>query len=143
MAAQSGDRIRVILRKVQINDSLEPFFDHEGEFRFKVRVSSRDRGVLQETNIPKEGYFLITDDPSWNRRVLNEVVFEGEVSDHLEVEITGEELDVGRNDELPTYRREFTGPPSDWVGLYEPSGEEQVDPERMKEWWVFLEIQPA
>lgn len=143
MADQSGNRIRVILRKIQINDSLEPFFDDEGEFRFKVSVSSRDGGLLKETAIPKEGYFIINDHPSWNRRHLNEVVFEGEVGDHLEVEISGEELDIGPNDNLPTYRREFTGPVSDWIGRYEPVGEESTDPERMKEWWIFLEIEAA
>ena len=143
MAARSGERIRVILRKVQINDNLEPFFDEEGEFRFTVRVSSRDGGLLQETKIPREGYFIITDHPSWNRKHLTEIVFEGEVGDHLEIEISGEELDIGKNDHLPTYRREFTGPPSEWIGLYEPAGAESEDPERMKEWWVYLEVQAA
>lgn len=142
MAAQPGERIRVILRKIQINDNLEPFYDDEGEFRFRVRVTSRD-GIHHETAIPKEGYFIISDHPSWNRRHLNEVVFEGEVRDHLEVEISGEELDIGANDHLPTYRREFTGPPSEWIGRYEPVGDESTDPERMKEWWIFMEIQPA
>lgn len=143
MAAQSGERIRVILRKVQINDNLEPFFDNEGEFRFNVRVSSRDQGLLAETNIPRQGHFLITDDPSWNRRHLNEVIFEGEVRDHLEVEILGEEIDIGPNDHLPTYRREFTGDPSTWVGMYQPGDEGSNDPERMEQWWIFLEIQKA
>lgn len=142
MATQPGERIRVILRKVQINDNLEPFFDNEGEFRFSAKVSGRD-GVLTETKIPKEGYFPITDHPSWNQQTLNEVVFEGEVEDRLEVEISGEELDIGRNDKLPTYRRIFEGDPSGWIGVYRPGDEGSNDPERMKEWWVFLEIQKA
>jgi hypothetical protein len=48
-----GERIRVILRQVQILDNLEPFFDDEGEFRFHIRVSSRNRGgLVEETTLP-------------------------------------------------------------------------------------------
>jgi hypothetical protein len=140
---QQGERIRVILRSVQINDNLEPFFDDEGEFRFTARVTSRNRGgISRETRLPKEGHFPISDHPSWNRLHLNEVLFDGEVDDHLEVEIEGEELDFLKpNDKLPTYRRVFEGSPSAWVGLYRPGDEGTDDPERMKEWWVFLEIE--
>jgi hypothetical protein len=138
-----GERIKVILRKVQINDNLEPFFKDEGEFRFTVRVSGRD-GLLRETRIPKEGYFEITDHPSWNQRHLNEVVYEGEAGDHLEVEVLGEELDdFSANDHLTPYKRVFTGPPSSWVGLYRPGDEGPDDPEMMRDWWVFLEILEA
>lgn len=142
MAGQQGERIRVILRKVQINDALEPFFDSEGEFRFSARVSSRG-GVVQETKIPKQGHFLITDHPSWNQKHLNEVIFEGEVADHLEIEIAGEELDLGSSDHLPTYRRIFEGDPASWIGVYRPGDEGPADPEKMKEWWVFLEVEKA
>jgi hypothetical protein len=145
MAGQQGERIRVILRKVQINDNLEPFFDDEGEFRFTVRVSSRNHGgLIKETRLPKgDGHYSITDNPSWNQRHLNEVVFEGEVKDHLEVEILGEEIDIGPNDHLTPYRREFVGSPSSWVGLYRPGDEGSNDPERMKDWWIFLEVEKA
>ncbi len=139
-----GERIKVILRKVQINDNLEPFFEDEGEFRFTVRVSSRNGGLLRETTIPKEGYFEITDHPSWNQKHLNEVVFEGEVEDHLEVEVLGVELDAfSDNDELTPYRRVFEGPPLSWVGLYRPGDEGPDDPEMMRDWWVFLEVLKA
>jgi hypothetical protein len=144
MTEQQGERIRVILRKVQINDNLEPFFDDEGEFRFTIRVSSRNRGgIVQETKLPKEGHYSISDDPSWNQRHLNEIVFEGEVDDHIEVEITGEELDFLKTDKLTPYRRVFEGPPAGWVGYYRPGDEGSDDPERMKDWWVFLEIEKA
>jgi hypothetical protein len=134
-----GERIKVILRKVQINDNHE-FLKEEGEFRFTARVSGRS-GVLRETMIPKEGFFEITDHPSWNQRVLNEVIYEGEVDDHLEVEVLGEELDtLSANDQLTPYRRVFHGSPATWVGLHRPGDEGSNDPERMKDWWVFLEI---
>ena len=135
-----GERIKVILRKVQINDSHE-FLSDEGEFVFKTRVSGRN-GVLSESRIPKEGWFEITAHPSWNQKVLNEVIYEGEVDDHLEVEVLGEELDTGSaNDHLTPYRRVFEGSPSSWTGLHRPGDEGADDPERMKDWWVFLEIQ--
>ena len=139
---EQAERVRVILRKLQINDDLEPFFDSEGEFRFTARVSTPD-GTVQETRIPREGHFRITDHPSWNQRHLNEVLFEGVVDDHLEVEIAGEELDLVANDHLPTYRRVFDGPPAQWIGVYRPGDEAAGDPERMKEWWVFLEVEKA
>lgn len=135
-------RVRVILRKVQINDSLDPVFDGEGEFRFVARVSS-GAGAVQETKIPREGYFQIADDPSWNQKHLNEVIFEGEVGDRLEVEVSGEEVDLLKNDHLPTYRRIFEGTPSSWIGVYRPGDEGSADPERMKEWWVYLDVEKA
>ena len=135
-----GERIKVILRKVQINDNHE-FLSEEGEFRFTARVSGRN-GVLKETRIPKDGFFEITDHPSWNQKVLNEVIYEGEIDDHLEVEVLGEELDsASKNDQLTPYRRVFQGSPSSWTGLHRPGDEGVSDPERMKDWWVFLEIQ--
>jgi hypothetical protein len=143
MAEQQGERIRVVLRKLQINDNLEPFYDDEGEFRFHIRVSSRN-GVSKETTLPEQGgHYTITDHPSWNQLVLNHVVFDGEVEDHLEIEITGEEIDLVENDQLTPYRRVFEGEPSSWIGHYRPGDEGSSDPERMKDWWVFLDIEKA
>jgi len=139
-----GERIKIILQKVQINDNLEPLLKEEGEFRFTVRVSDRATGVLRETQIPKEGFFEISDHPSWNQKHLNEVVFEGEVDDHLEVEVLGEELDrFSKSDNLTPYRRVFQGPPATWTGLYRPGDEGENDPERLRDWSVFLEVQKA
>jgi hypothetical protein len=144
MSANQAERIRVILRKVRINDNLEPFFDSEGEFRFKVRVSSRnDGGIEQETVLPSEGYYSISDHPTWNQQHIDKVVFEGEVTDHLQIEIEGEELDFYKTDKLPTYRRVFEGSPASWIGVYRPGDEGENDPERMDAWWVYLEIEKA
>lgn len=142
MTTAQAERIRVILRKIQINDNLEPFFQTEGEFCFTARVSSGGR-VLSETRLPREGHYPISDHPSWNQKVLNEVIFEGEVRDQLEIELEGEELDLASNDHLPTYRRVWQGSPSEWVGVYRPGDGGDDDPERMKQWWVFLEIEKA
>jgi hypothetical protein len=138
-----ADAIKVILRKVQINDNLEPWWKDEGEFFFTVRISSRDK-LLREIRLPKEGHYTITDHPSWNQRHLNEVVYEGPIEGYLEVEVRGEEIDTSsKNDHLTTYKRIFEGDPSSWVGYYRPGDEGSDDPERMKDWWVFLEIEKA
>jgi hypothetical protein len=146
MGDQSGQRVRVILRSIQIHDNLEPAHDDEGEFRFHIKVSSRNRGgIVEETRLPRvKEFYRISDNPAWNRLTLDELLFEGEVDDHLEVEILGEELDLlTPNDHLTPYRRVFEGPPSEWIGLYRPGDEGSNDPERMKDWWVFLEIEKA
>lgn len=156
MEAQNGERIKVTLLWIQILDKLEPFFKEKGEFRFTARVSSRDRGgILRETRFPEEGHYEISDHPAWNKVKLNLVIFEGEIEEHLVVELLGEELDMlSANDHLDTYRREFSGPPSTWVGWYGPGDEAggepahgkpgaSSDPENLSNWRVCYEIERA
>jgi hypothetical protein len=146
MADEKGKRIKVILRMVQIHDNLEPAWDDEGEFRFQCTVTSRNRGGIEEkTTLPRhKKFYRISDNPAWNRLKLDETLFEGEVDDHLAVEILGEELDhLTPNDMLDRYFREWEGDPSDWIGIYHPGDEGSSDPERMSNWWVYLEIEPA
>jgi hypothetical protein len=145
MSTSSPTRIRVILKMIQIHDSLEGPGDDEGEFRFTCTVSSLNGGVLQETRLPREKkFYRISDNPAWNRLQLNEVIFEGEVTDHMEVEILGEEIDLlTPNDHLTPYRRVFEGDPEGWVGLHQPGDEGSNDPERMKDWWVYLQVEKA
>lgn len=146
MGESSGEKIRVILKMIQIHDNLEPVGDDEGEFRFHITVSSRNRGgIREETTLPRQKkFYRISDNPAWNRLVLNEVLFEGEVDDHLEVEIVGEEIDLlSPNDELTPYRRTFEGDPATWLGIHRPGDEGDDDPERMQDWWVYLEIARA
>ena len=84
------------------------------------------------------------DSPAWNRLQLDKTLFEGEVDDHLEVEIIGEELDfLTPNDQLDRYHRVFEGDPSSWIGFYHPGDEGSSDPERMNNWWIYLEIEGA
>lgn len=144
MAEQSGARIRVTLRWVQILDKLEPAFEEEGEFRFTAKVSSQNRGgIVQETRLPrKKEFYRISDHPAWNRLRLDEVLFDGEVDDHLEVELIGEELDfLTPNEQLDLYRRVFEGPPDSWIGVYGPGDEDSTDPENMKNWRVCYAIE--
>jgi hypothetical protein len=138
-------RIRVILKMIQIHDALVGPGDDEGEFRFQCTVSSAGNGILQETRLPrKEKFYRISENPAWNRLTLNELLFEGEVTDHLQVEILGEELDLlTPNDHLTPYRRVFEGDPESWIGLHHPGDQGAPDPERMEDWWVYLEVERA
>ena len=104
-------RIRVTLKWIKILDKLEPFFKETGEFRFRSRVSSENSGGLsEETRFPEEGHYSLSDKPGWNFVTLNKVLFEGDVEDHLVVDLFGEEIDVlSANDELDRYRRSSMG----------------------------------
>jgi hypothetical protein len=146
MADATGERIRVILRTIQIHDNLEPAWDDEGEFRFRARVFSRNRGgVVVETTLPgDDSHYPVSDHPARNRLYLNKVIFEGEVEDHLEVEVVGEEIDILMpNDQLERYHRVWEGDPSTWIGFYHPGDEGSTDPERMPSWGITLEIERA
>jgi hypothetical protein len=148
MAEQTGGRIRVVLRWIQILDIMEPAWKETGEFRFTTRVSTENGGgIVQENRFPDKGHYSISDHPAWNKVVLNRTIFEGPVEDHLVVELNGEELDtLTANDQLDSYRREFRGPPDLWAGWYGP-GEDgaaeinPADPENMSNWRVCFIIE--
>jgi hypothetical protein len=144
MSTTGGMKIRVILKMIQIHDNLESALEDEGEFRFDCTVSSTD-GVHVQTRLPREKkFYRISDNPAWNRVTLNELLYEGPVTDNMTVEILGEELDFLKpNDHLTPYRRTFEGDPATWIGLHQPGDEGSDDPERMEDWWVYLEIRPA
>ena len=132
MTGQGGTRIRVTLRWLQILDNLEPFFKEKGEFVFWSKVITDNHGgKVEERRMPAKGHYSISDRPRWNRlKNLDKVLFEGEVSDHLVVELRGEELDqFSANDQLDTYRRTFTGPIGSHVAKVQPGDEGSDDPE--------------
>ena len=131
-------RIRVTLRWIKILDTLEPFFKETGEFRFRSRVSSESgEGFSHETRFPEEGHYSLSDKPGYNYVTLNKTLFEGDVDDHLVVELYGEEIDVmSANDELDHYKREHRGSVDDWAQLYEPADEGSADPEAMTNWRI-------
>ncbi len=147
MPEGNGKRVRVILRWLQVLDSLEGVGDDTGEFVFTFRVSSRNGDISQDTRLPEKGHLSISDHPSWNKlEKLNRVIFDGIVEDHLLVEFHGEEIDlISANDYLDTYRREFTGDPADWVGQYKPGDEggKGDDPEYLSNWKVAYDIELA
>jgi hypothetical protein len=144
MTGQGGTRIRVTLRWLQILDNLEPFFKDKGEFVFWSKVITDNHGGnVQETRMPLKGHYSISDRPRWNRlKNLDKVLFEGEVSDHLVVELRGEELDqFSANDQLDTYRRTFTGPIGKHIAVIQPGDEGSDDPENMSNWRIGYEIE--
>jgi hypothetical protein len=142
MAEAGANRIRIVLRWIQILDNLEPFYKERGEFRFKSRVTTGP--VVHETRFPEEGHYEISDHPAWNKVNLDKVLYEGAADDSMVIELFGEEIDtLSRNDHLDTYRREFSGSPDSWIGHYEPHDEGGVnkDPEHMTNWRVCYDIQ--
>ncbi len=144
MTEPHGTRIRVTLRWLQILDNLEPFFKEKGEFVFRAKVSTDNHGgQVQETRLPRKGHYAISDRPRWNRlKDLDRVLFEGEVTDHLVVELRGDELDqFTANDQLDDYTRTFTGPITEQLGLIQPGDEGSDDPENMSNWRIGYEIE--
>jgi len=143
MSDVGGNRIRVILRWIQIKDNLEPAWDDEGEFRFRSKVTTG--GTSNELKFPEKGFWAISDHPRRNKvDKIDKVLFEGEAGDSLVVELFGEELDqMTANDHLEDYRREFTGSPSSWVGRHQPTDEGTGDPENLSNWRVCYDIEMA
>lgn len=145
MAEQKGTRIRVILRWVQILDKLEPAYKEKGEFVFRARVSTKNfGGKTQETRMPETGYYSISDHPRFNRlNHMDKILFEGEVSDHLLIEMEGEELDqFSANDMLERYGREYNGPVAGFLGWHQPDAEHpEGDPENLSNWRLGYEIE--
>ncbi len=143
MAEPQAERVKVVLRWVQILDKLEPMFKEKGQFRFTVLIAADDADP-RKTVLPEKGHYDISDHPGWNRLGLDKVVFEGEVREKLVVELQGEELDfLTANDRLEDYRRVFEGPASSWLGRKCPGDEGPGDPEAMSNWRVCYEILKA
>jgi hypothetical protein len=141
MSENGGGQIRVTLRWIQIKDNKEAMWDDEGEFRFRSKVTTA--GGSHELAFPEQGYWSISDHPRRNKvDKIDKVLYEGDVGDNLVVELFGEELDdFSTNDELQTYRREYTGDPSSWVGRHQPTDEGADDPENMSDWRVCYDIE--
>jgi hypothetical protein len=141
--SESGYRIRVILRWIQIKDNKEAAWDDEGEFRFRSRVTTG--GHTTEYRFPERGFWSISDHPRRNKvDKIDKVLFEGEPGDTLVLELFGEELDhFTSSDHLEDYRREFTGDPATWVGRRQPSEEGVGEPENMSDWRICYDIEMA
>lgn len=140
-------KIRVTLRYIEILDSKD--LDGEGEFVFEFKGTVPDRGEEQTLRIPDEGHMSISEHPAMRKVTLNKVIFEGEVEDGetLVLEGKGTELDtLSAHDELNPFRREFTGPVSDWIGEHSPWDEgtaDVSDPEQLGDWRIAYGIEEA
>ena len=141
MGVNSGKRIRVILRWIQVKDKLEPFFKEYGEFFFRTKVTSGAMTV--EHRLPEKGHWEISDHPRFSRvDKIDRILFEGEPGDTMVIEMFGEEIDtLSENDHLDPYRRELSGECEDWTGAYVPSDEGSDDPEEMSNWRLRYDIE--
>jgi len=141
--SENGNRVRVVLRWIQIKDNKEAAWDDEGEFRFRSKVTTA--GESHTLTFPETGYWSISDHPRRNKvDKIDKVLFEGDAGDTLVIEMFGEELDnLTPNDQLEDYRREFTGPVSSWLGRHQPTDEGTGDPENMSDWRICYDIESA
>lgn len=139
--SDNGDRIRVVLRWIQIKDNKESAWDDEGEFRFRSRVTTA--GATEEKEFPEQGYWSISDHPRRNKvDKIDKILFEGEPGASMLVELFGIELDqMSKNDQLQDYRREYTGDVAGWLGRHQPTDEGSDDPENMSDWRVCYDIE--
>lgn len=146
-------RIRVTLRYIEILDSKD--LDITGEFRFRFRAGSPERGKLTELRIPEnpKAHLAISEHPAMNRLTFEEVIFEGTVgpADSLVVEAEGEEIDrLSPNDALTPYRRVFEAPVAESaLGEHSPWDEgsaQNQDPEQLGDWrfaYAVEAVEPA
>lgn len=141
---QRGQKVRVVLERIQILEDQDPWLKGEGEFRFQSRAHSRNNGGLsQQHRLPGRGHLPISDKAGRNVVRFDVPVFEGFVEDHLAIEVTGVELDTfDPDDNLCPYRRVFRGAPETFLGSYGP-GDEQIEPEDLGDWRLWYRIERA
>ena len=143
MSENGVERIRVILRWIQVKDNKEAVWDDEGEFRFRSKITTD--GESHEVEFPEQGYWSISDHPRRNKvDKIDKTLYDGAVGDSLVVELFGVELDqLTANDHLEDYRREFFGSAAAWIGRHQPTDEGTGDPENMVDWRVCYDIEQA
>lgn len=137
-----GCRVRVVVERIQILNTLEPWFKGQGEFVFSARVRTRDLGeIVRHTRLPESGFYAASDQPGQDMIEIETVVFDDLVVDELGIEISGLELDTfDPSDEVGRYRRAFRGDPASWAGEYGPD-DDPIDPEDMENWRVWYRIE--
>lgn len=137
-----GRRVRVVVERIQILNTLEPWFKGQGEFVFSARVRTRIPGDLdRQTRMPESGFYAASDHPGQDMIEIEAVVFDDLVVNELGIEISGLELDTfDPSDEVGRYRRAFRGDPISWTGQYGPS-DDPIDPEDMDNWRVWYRIE--
>ena len=138
-----GQKLRVVLEKIQILDDLDTFIKGKGEFFFQCHVySSNNRGQSAKNRLPEKGIFKVSDKPGKNILPLECVIFEGFVVDDLRIEILGTEKDLfDPNDTLGKYSRIFCKKVTQMYGMYGPNKEEVIDPENLVSWKVWYRIE--
>ena len=133
--------IRIRLRQIQIISTKELFFNPT-EIAFTARIEHKS--VKGETKVdihrlPEKGFFNAQKEEVIP---LQKILFEGPIDeeDKFEISITGAEQDWGFKQEYQPYKREFSAASPDFIGSFHP-GDEKVDPELLKDWKVWIEIE--
>lgn len=145
MPNAAPERIRVILRWIQVLETHEPFFKKSGEFRFVATVSAGENGRIVKSHLPEKGHLSISSSFAQNKITFDKIIWEDDVADFLSIQIAGEEVDLlSKNDQLPVYQRTFAGRPQSWIGWYGPGDDTPgEDPENLKSWRVCYVIEAA
>ena len=93
--------------------------------------------------LPDHGAFRLSDLPGSNEVAVDAVVFDDWVVNTLAVEIGGVELDTfDPDDRLASYKRVFSGDPTNWFGAYAPTSD-VVDVQDVGGWRLWLRIEPG
>ncbi len=134
------DKIRILdegeFRKVYGGEAPERGPHRGDEVELDVHVRSGDGGTEQHTRLPHDGFYhLVT---GWSINV-RETIFEGEVSDHLEVRIDAVRAGSDPPEKLASYSRELSGDSDSLLGSYEPDG--LSGPEHLESWQVYYRIE--
>lgn len=140
----AGEKVRVVLEKIQILEDRDPWIKGPGEIRFKARVRTESNGgIEQSVRLPEAGVFKISDKPGRNVLELNKVLFTGYATDDLRIEVVAVELDTfDPDDTIGKYTRIFSGDPATWLNHYGP-GDEAIDPEDAGAWRLWYHIERA
>jgi hypothetical protein len=132
-----GERIRVILERVNILDAFGPLVHGSGQLQLTARVtSSTGGGIGETTQLPSTGSYSVADVPTGYFISIEKEIFRGSPDDDLTVEIYG----TGEKKHECYYRRSFKGNPDDWLGGYKPR-DESPDPEDVGDWQVWYRIE--
>ncbi|MCX2681885.1 hypothetical protein OOZ15_18175 [Galbibacter sp. EGI 63066] len=143
MEPYQGQKLRVVLEKIQILDDLDTFIKGRGELVFQSHVHSSNNGGQEEKHrFPEKGVIKISDKQNKNMVHLNQIIFQGYVTDDLKVEIIGSEKDLfDPNDTLGKYSRIFCKKVTDIYGEYGPKSNEVINPEDMVSWKLWYRIE--
>lgn len=138
-----GKRVKVILDKIRILDDHDPCLKGKGELVFTAAVvPDGDATRRQQTRLPTQGVYKVSDRPGVNEVAPRAVLFDGLVRhENLSICIAGKELDLfSADDPLNRYHRTFQGDPKNWYGVYRPR-DEYLDSEDVGDWAVWYRIE--
>jgi hypothetical protein len=139
----SGERIRVILEKIEINKCDDAKLVHN-LLHVCTRVRTEDNGIIEQRHtFPKcaPGYVL-NSTATTDIIHINAEIFRGYVEDDLAVQIAASEVSRHEREAFCRYKRTFAGPTESFLRSYRPN-DEPIDPEIVGGWEVWYRIERA